>query len=245
MDHLLVALQGLGLSKSASKVYLSALELGESTASLLARTAKVKRTTLYSILEELKMRGVVAQTRRGKRTLYIAEAPAVLLKRAKEQIDDFQSSLPELEEHRTAVFRRSRVYYLYGPSGFKQLWEKIFESKEKEFRIITQGENFLDYVKERYILNEIIKKKKELNIHSKQLISDSKYARGIIAKDARENRVSKILPPIYKLPFTEITCGNFVAFIAPRFEELIFLIEDEMFARTHRSLFEILWNSIR
>ena len=65
----------------------------------------------------------------------------------------------------------------------------FLKTKTKEYRIITQGENFLDYVKEKYIVDEIIAKKRRLSVLSKQLISDSAYARKIMAKDTKENRV--------------------------------------------------------
>lgn len=120
----------------------------------------------------------------------------------------------------------------------------ILDTKEKEYRIITQGENFLDHVKEKYIVDEIIANKKKLNVLSKQLISDSTYARKIIAKDSKENRVSKVLPPAYKLPFTEIITESLVAFISPKFNNMIFIVEDGLFSQTRKSIFESLWYSI-
>jgi HTH-type transcriptional regulator, sugar sensing transcriptional regulator len=239
MLPLVKTLKNLGFTDKEAGVYLAALELGEASVSQLARESGYKRTSLYPLLEGLQERGAVAKTRIKKQVRYIPEPPAALFARAKENLSEFEAALPDLEEYRTSIYPKSRVYYLYGVSGFKQLWDKVFASKEREYRIITQGENFLDFVKEKYILNEIIKRKRELGIKSKQLITDSEYARSIIAKDARENRVSKILPAYYKLPFTEIVCGNFVAFIPPRFEEFIFIIEDGHFAKTRSSLFAL------
>ena len=80
---------------------------------------------------------------------------------------------------------------------------------------------------------------------SRQLISDSIYARKIIAKDSGENRISKLLPPMYKLPLTEIITETLTAFISPKFDSMIFVVEDTFFAQTRKSLFEALWNSIR
>jgi len=124
------------------------------------------------------------------------------------------------------------------------MWNKIFESPEKEYRIITQGENLLEFVKEKYIIEEIIKRKKELAISSKQLISDSLYARKILSRDVQENRKSKILPIFYKLPYTQIICKEFVAIISPRRENMLMIIESDSYAQTQRSIFEIIWNSI-
>ena len=69
-------------------------------------------------------------------------------------------------------------------------------------------------------------------------------AKEIIAKDIRENRVSKLLPTIYKLPFTEVITESIVAFISPRSSNMIFVVENDSFSKTRRSVFELLWQAI-
>lgn len=237
-------IKNLGLSDKAAKVYLACLELGEATVQDLARRAKLKRTTIYYTLEELKDTGAIFQTKRNKKIYFLPEEPANLLKHVRERVWEVERSIHVLEEKKHAVFRKPRLYFLYGPSGFKHVWDMIFQSKQKEYRIITEGVNFLDFVKERYILEEIIKNKKALGISSKQLIVDSEYAREIVEKDAQENRRSKILPAKYQLPFTEVITKEFVAFISPRWDNTLFVVENEAFAQTRLAAFEMLWEKM-
>ncbi len=239
------ALRNIGLSDKAAKVYLAALELGEATIQQLAEKSDIKRTTAYYTVDELLAAGALLQTERRKKTLYIAVPPAQLLKTIEERLKEFESYVPILESQKHAPPSHPRVYFLYGTSGFKQVWDKIFDSGEKEYCIITQGENFLDFVKEKYILDAIIKKKRKLGIRSRQLICDSEYAREIRAKDLAENRESKLLPPRYKFPFTEIICGDLVLFISPRFENMLFIVENPSFAKTQKLLFDLIWNSLK
>ena len=152
--------------------------------------------------------------------------------------------IDSLNEKKHSIYRRPRVYYLYGPAGFKQIWDMIFKADEEEFLILTPGENFLDFVKEKYILKEIIQTKRKLGIKSRQLITDSPYAQKIIAKDRLEGRVSKLLPARYPLAFTEIIGKDFVAFISPRIDNTLMVVENQLFAKTRRSMFEILWNNL-
>lgn len=244
MEGLLIALKGIGQSEKAARVYLAALELGETTVQELAREAKLKRTTIYYTLEELTLSGALIETKRHGKTYYTPSPPSELLKRARERTQEFEEVVELLEIRKENAFKKPKIYFLRGSTGFKQIWDKIFASRTKEYRIITQGENFLDFVKEKYILDEIIKRKKELNIASKQLITDSAYARRVTAKDIKENRVSKLLSPAYKLSFTEIICEDFVAFISPKFQDTLLVMENELFAKTRRSLFEALWNAL-
>lgn len=244
MSNLTEIIKNLGLTAQAAKIYLAALELGEASVGQLAKKAKMKRTTLYYILDELIGAGVLISTKVGKKNYYVSEKPAHLLKRVKERILGFEASLQTLEEKTGQVNKKPRVYFLYGSSGFKQVWDMILSTKEKEYRIITQGESFLGYVREKYIIDEIIAQKKKRNVSSRQLISDSIYARKIVAKDNQENRTSKLLPPSYKLPFTEIITESLVAFISPKFDNMIFVVEDIYFSQTRKSIFETLWNLI-
>jgi len=245
MEKLTEIVEKLGLDEKEAKIYLATLELGEATVQHIAAKAKLKRTTLYYILEKLKRDGVLLETKRRKHIYYIPASPRELLKRAREKLWEVEESIDSIEAQKHAIYKKPRLYFLYGPSGFKHIWDMIFASPEKEFKIITEGENFLDFVKEKYILDEIIKTKKKLGISSKQLIADSPYARKIIAKDRQENRVSKIIPSHYKLPFTEVISHDFVAFISPRWDNTLFVVENERFAQTRNSVFEITWNSLK
>jgi len=244
MADLVEVIKNLGLSTKAAKIYLAALELGEATVQELARKSRLKRTTLYYILDELTVAGVLISTIAGKKVLYTPTEPVMLLKRAKEKISNFEESLGLLEEKVGYVKNKPKIHLFYGVAGFKQAWDIILNTKEKEYRIITDGKGFLDYVKERYIVDGIITKKKISGVLSKQLIVDSEYGRQIVTKDARENRISKFLPAVYKLPFTEVITESVVVFISPRFNNMIFAVEDECFSKTRRAIFESLWQLI-
>jgi sugar-specific transcriptional regulator TrmB len=245
MPDLVEIIKKLGLSTKASKIYLSALELGEASVQQLAQKSGLKRTTLYYLLDELIEAGVLIYTKTGKKVYYVAEQPSTLLKTAREKIYSFENSLEILEDKIGQINRKPRVYFLYGTAGFKQVWDMILDTKEKEYRIITEGEHFLDYVREKYIVDEIVAKKKELGVSSRQLITNSSYAKSIIAKDVRENRVSKLLPSTCKLPFTEIITETMVAFISPRFNNMIFIVENDSYSKTRKSMFDAMWESIK
>lgn len=237
-------IEGLGFSPKSAKVYLATLALGEGTVQDIAKQAKLKRTTVYSLLEELISAGALVKTHREKKTYYVADAPTRLLIRARDRIREFEEALHELEAHKASASDRPRTYFLYGVPGFKQVWQKLFDSKEKEYLIITQGDSFLNFVHEGYILQEIIAAKRKLGISSRQLVSDSPYTRKIISKDLQENRRSKLLPARHKLPYTQIITQKFVALISPRFENMLLVIESESFAQTQASLFNILWDAL-
>jgi sugar-specific transcriptional regulator TrmB len=244
MKEILSEIKKIGLSDKAAKVYLAALELGEATVQELARKADVKRTTIYYLLDELISSEALLITKRNKKNYYIPVPPRQLLKFARRRLMEFDDSLEEIEKYSHAVFKRPRTYFLHGPSGFKQAWNLILNPKTKEYRIITDAESFLGFVKEQYIAEEIIAFKKNLGIKSKQIIVDTSYARKIVGRDANENRQSKFLPAGISIPFTEVIGENIVVFISPRFYSTILVIENDDFVETRKKLFDVMWSKL-
>ena len=242
---LIPKIKKLGLTDKSAKVYMAALELVECTILQIARHSGLKRTTLYYLLSELIEFGALKQLQRHNKTYYVAESPINLFKRARERIEEFEDYLDVFEQYDRNVKMRPRTYFLFGSTGFKQAWERLFQSKGKKFSIITESENFLQFVKEKYILKEIIKIKKDSGFYSRQLIPDSPYARKIIAKDKTENRDSKILPFRTNLPFTTIVNSELVIFISTKFDNMVMVMENVDFARTIQAYFDLIWNLVQ
>ena len=167
MAHpLLATVRNTGLSEKAAEAYLAALELGEATVQDIAERAGLPRTTLYYVLDELLAAGALLKTRRGTKLYYLPEEPRILLKRARERLTLFEDALGLLEERKHAVYERPRVFFLYGPSGFKRAWELLFANAEGEYFITTPGDSFLDFVSEKYIIDEIIRDKRQRGLRS-------------------------------------------------------------------------------
>jgi sugar-specific transcriptional regulator TrmB len=234
----------LGLSEKASKLYIASLELGEATVNDLARQSKIKRTTIYYVLDELIDMGALILTKRNRKRYYLPSDPKDLLKRVKERVSDFEDAIESLEDIKHSKYNKPRVYFLFGSIGFKEVWDKIFRECSGEYLIITNPSIFPQFVKEKYIKNNIIKTKLRLGLKSRHIVVDSEYNKKIVSRDVRENRLSKYLPKRYPVLFTEIICENFVAYISPKEDNLIMIIENDSFATTQKSFFENLWNSL-
>lgn len=244
-DSEIQLLKGIGLSDKAARIYIAAIELGEATVAELSKKSKVTRTSIYHVIEELKEKGCIHEVRRTKKTLYIPTDPDDLYYDAREKLRAFEAIVPFFNERMQSVHTRSKIMIYSGTLGFKQVWDKVFESKKKEYLITTPSRHFLEFVKEKYIIDSIIAKKIKLGFKSKQLVIDSPYARSIAAKDKKENRETRYLPGDTDLFFTEIICEGFVAFISSRIENMIFIVEHDGFAETRASLFYALWNKCK
>ncbi len=110
-----------GFSEKQTAVYLSALELGEAPIGRLAERSHLKRTTVYSLLEEMKQNGLVSFSKR-KGTLYVsALPPRVLVDRCKRAARLVEDALPELLSLAYAAPVKPRLRLYDGIDGVKKV----------------------------------------------------------------------------------------------------------------------------
>lgn len=237
-------LKSLGLSEKHSKVYLVALENGECSVSFLAQKSGIKRTTVYEIIEDLIEEGFLFETQVGKKTLYGAVTPRQILKLKRRALERVEEEINHLEAKHYSSFDIPKIKFHYGSVGFKNIWNEILENTKKDYRIITNGSIFDGYVTNNYLFDEIIKKKKERKLSSRQLIVDSGLAKRIIDRDDQDNRTTRILPPDTQIEFTEVISDSFVAFISEPVHNFQFIVESKAFAHFRRQMFDVVWDGL-
>lgn len=237
------ALLGFGLNQKQASLYLACLENGALTVQDAARLSNVNRTTLYSSIEEMEEKGVINIVKKAGKTFLESVPPERLLHILSERQELFASVLPDMQTLKLKPRKGPQVRFYRGKEGFKLFFRALLDTGISEWLITTSGKEFLSFVSERYIVEHIIKEKRRRKIKSRQIISDSHYAREIVKKDKLENRESKIVDANYKLPVVEIIFGNSVAIISSNFTDLIMVIESQEVAETHRSYFELIWKN--
>lgn len=243
--QLLEALKAFGLNEKQANIYLACLEVDLITVQNLAKKSGLKRTSLYSYIDELEKIGIIQKAKQGHKTYLTAKNPEVLLKDINNRREQLLASLPYFEEIKKKKTPGPKFIFYQGRDGFKNFWRDLLHSGTKEWLIITSGKEFLSFVSESYINNWIIKTKKEANIKSRQIISDSKYAREIIRKDKEENRESIIIGPDFPFPAIKVIYDDKVAIISSAFEDMFVVIHSAEVAQTHRSLFELIWKAYK
>lgn len=235
------ALESAGLSEREAKAYLALFSHGEATVQELARITKLKRAGLYDTLEELSSKGIIHKIIGKTGVKFRAEHPDVIKEIIDRERSAFIKILPELSKLEHGESYKPKVSLFSGKEGFQKIWEELFTSNEKEFYIITDAQHLLGYMKEHFIEKDLIAEKIRKGIVSKQLIVFSEYAKKVVAKDKKENRISKYLPHYYKLSVTKIICGNTIVLISPIEENLLLHIVSPSIAATEKAQFDALW----
>src|SRR3989338_3566561 len=91
-------LQNFGLTDAEVKVYITLLQLGESTASEISKKTGANRTFTYDRLKKLGDMGLVSSIIKDNKKYFKAAEPAQLLSILKEREEEVKDILPELEK---------------------------------------------------------------------------------------------------------------------------------------------------
>jgi sugar-specific transcriptional regulator TrmB len=136
MDAQLISnIEDLGLSNKEARVYVASLMLGPSGVQAVADFSGIKRVTTYVILESLVTLGLVSQSIKGKKTLFIAEDPANLKRllekkeqEVKDQKHNLETILPDLIGLKALPKESTSVRFYEGAEGIKGLFATFYST---------------------------------------------------------------------------------------------------------------------
>ncbi len=128
-------LQNIGLTDKESTVYLALVQVDNASVLDLAKKTKLKRPTVYVVLESLSKKGLVSETTVGKKTHYQAEPPERLetfVERQKLVLDEnskrLKDIIPQIKGIERGSGERPVVKYYDGKEGIVSAVNGIFEN---------------------------------------------------------------------------------------------------------------------
>ncbi len=243
MDNLHM-LKNMGFSENEGKVYMAALELGESLHSTLANKAGIKRATLYyDVMPKLIAKGMLTETIKGKRKYIVAQDIQPFLDSKKSQLEEIERLVPQLRSLLATATSKPQLLLFEGVEGIKKVWHDHLVQGQPilEFVGIEKIHPALQkYIKEHYIWGRANRK-----IPVKMLISGPKVA-GIfnVKSDRHELReVKSIDGNLFPIPLGCDIYGDNVSLTLHRndSEPIGIIIRSKEIATAMRSLFTFIW----
>jgi len=141
-------LQKLGLNEKEAKIYLAALELGETGIQRIALKSDISRTTAYDVLESLKQRGLISTIKKNKKLYYFAESPNSLQNDLDEKQNLLKKTMPELLAMANLIDRKPKIKYYEGLEEIKEVYMDTFNFPEKEMLSWIAEESFYEFDKD-------------------------------------------------------------------------------------------------
>ncbi len=242
------AVENIGLSGNESRVYLAALELGETHYSALAEKAGLKRATLYyDVLPSLMKKGLITQKVRGKRRYLIAEDIQDYVEEKKKQLIEVEKEIPYLRTLLSSASVKPTVLLFEGIEGIKKVWQDHLKQSGEILEFI--GIEKINPELQKYVKEHYIWKRAEKKILLKMLISGPTIA-GIfkVKSDPYEMRAVKHIDgALFPIPLGCDIYGDSVSITLHRedSEPVGLIIRSKEIATTMRSLFNFIWDKAK
>ncbi len=235
-------LENIGLTEKEAKTYLALVELGQSTASQIAKRAGINRVTTYDIIEKLIPRGFVTKHKVKGKLLFTPVDPEIIALDYRSRARDFRKSLPDFKILRGET-PYPQVQYFEGLKGIKQIY----------LDTLTSNTEILNYADSRGIRRywpehdaEYVAERVERGIYLRGICPDDEIGHKVQNRDWECSREVRLVPK-EKYDFTnEINIyDNKVAIISYTDNPVGILIENKSIANTQRSIFRMAWQFAR
>lgn len=119
-----------GFTPKEAALYLAVLETGELPLGRAAQKAHLKRSTVYSLVEGLKVKGILSTVKRRGITTISALPPRLLIERFEHSAQMAKSMLPQLLDLAYASPVKPRIRFYEGMEGIKQILFEAASGKE-------------------------------------------------------------------------------------------------------------------
>ncbi len=246
MNNSLVSnLKQLNLLDSEIAVYLYLLENGSSTAAQISRKTSILRTNCYSILEKLRSKGLIEESKGARNNTFTPNNPTSILRMIEDKKEMATSALiPELTNLFKSQKNKPVIKFYDGKEQVKEIFIQMYDAEEilgftSLKRLFEVFPNFFDKWQ---------KEIKKRGIFLKDILSRDSYKEtSAIADKALGPYVEqRFLSEKHETLTTDILIwNNNVALIT--IEEPIFgtVIHNKFIADTMRIQFDLIWKTLR
>jgi HTH-type transcriptional regulator, sugar sensing transcriptional regulator len=235
-------LKNAGLSENEAKVYLAALELGETSVYRLAKKSGVKRTTTYLAVENLKQKGLMSEAMRDNATVCYAENPKKLSDRLEEKKHRLEKIMPELLAFTNLIDKKPKIRYFEGKEAYKEIFSDVLKYPDSEM-LGTFNEKFWDW--EKYFTEYFMPKRKEKKIWARILFRDNPEL-NTIAQEIQEyfSQTKRVPSEKFKVEIEMVLYGGDKVGFVSYDEEMAIIIESQKIHDTQKSFFEVIWEML-
>ncbi len=236
-------LEGLGFTKAEISVYLSLLELGESTAGPIIEKSGLQSSVVHSCLHTLRDKGLVSYVIKGKIRHYQAAEPEAILNIIEDRKKMFQAILPELElKRKLAKEKLEAMVYKGNRAVMLMLTDMIIDAKK--------GEEYLFFAAERGMYDE------EIQAFFERYDAKRK-AKGLEVKGLANRRNKKLFEHrarkgLMKMRYVSHALPRGISIFRDRTISFVwtgeltaFVIQSQNLADNYKEFFDDFWNKSR
>lgn len=229
-------LRELGLRPNEARVYLTLLRIGEAQAGIVAKEARLERTSTYNALHRLVRKGLVSYTVSANKKVFTAAEPESFTSYFMEKMERSKILIQDLSALKRLEHAHDKLVKFSGYSGVKTVLNDVLKTCKpgEEYYMFGSegqlGERLPTYAK------IFVKQKDAKKLKAKILVR-----RGQGKRPMSRLTQYRIVPHDVISPTVVSVYGDKICLIMWTENPEAVLIDDKATAETFRSYFEFMW----
>ncbi len=240
---LIKTLLDIGLNEKEARVYLAALSLGPTSILKLADEAGIKRTTVYSVLEALRLMGLITVELRGFKRRYVASPPSALRSLLFNRLATFDDSIGDFMTIYNMAGGGSVIRHYQGLAATRGLYEELLASVRafEPYCVLTDLAKWQSL--EPTFFKSFVKRRARKSLKIRILSTHSKLALARQMQDREHGAQVRILPKNMTVNTNLVITPHYLAFhqLVPPFDAI--LLNNKSVIGVQMEMFNALWQS--
>lgn len=234
-------LQDAGLNETEAKIYLAALELGQTSIARISKKAEIKRTTVYLSLENLMSKGLMSATKKANKTSYFAEDPRNLERIMEQRKQKISKLIPQLLTFTNLVDKKPKIRYFEGLDGLKEVFKDSLRYPGGE-NCMFYSESYISDFDEKFFSEYFVPERKKLKILARAILPENGQMRKLATTNEKSLRQTRFIDAgIYDIKIEINIYGNSTISIVSFEEKFGLIIESRKIFESFKSIFETMW----
>lgn len=236
-------LKDLGLSQAEIKVYITLLELGESSAGKILKRSGLQNSVVHRTLNSLIEKGIINYIYEGRIRIYLATEPEYFLNYIDEKKERFKQILPELRAKQELTKDHEMASIYKGIRGIKEVYSILRNEKAKEYLSFGGGKQCEEKMGAMWWKNHHLKRIAN-KLPSRHVFDETVK---VFGKDLTKKELSKVryLPAEFSQFQETVIVGNLTAITIFTENAYSILIRDKSVTEGYKKYFEFLWKNAR
>jgi len=231
-----------GLSDREARLYLAALEFGESPVYQLAKQTGINRTTAYDILARLVDAGFVTRHKKNGQIYVVPESPELLLRRYELKMQRLHNLVPDLNALHLSSSAKPHIKLYEGAPGIQAALNHALTCKSGLVNACLSMAEILEQPGLEAI-ERFQDERVRLNIELRVVRAREEDVTDIWGTDHSIKRELRYAPDLDSFSMTMFIYDDYVNLLSSRRENFGLIIQSEEFAGIQRYLFERLWKN--
>ncbi len=244
-DKLTNILKDIGLTDKEAKVYISTLALGQTTITKIANSSQIKRTTVYSVVESLKQKGLISERIQGWKTFYVAESPRKVDALIEAKRKSFLEKISDFEAIQNVSGSEGIIKHYEGVEAIKTVYEDVLkEIKKDDFYYVMGDADKLFSLDEKYFRN-FLKRRSKITQNVKVIVVE--FGEGKKFKKFEKNMGQEVRfiskNNVVSTDFFLVPNKLILTNLEPPVMSIV--IENKSIIYLQKMMFEMIWDSLK